>query len=241
MARYEDLQDRVAIITGATGGLGSALVPAFLEQGALVVAVGHRPEPVRDLAARLGGYGQRLAAEACDLGDAEQVDALVRRSLDRWGRIDALVNAAGGFAGGHGVGDLPEEQWRGQLDVNLMSAFHCCRAALPVMERQGYGRIVNVASRAAVRPGKGIAAYAVAKSGVVALTEAIAEEQRDRNVTANVVLPGTIDTPANRAAMPKAQHDRWVAPEAIASVILFLCSAEAGIVSGALVPVYGRS
>lgn len=241
MGRYDDLHDRVAIITGATGGLGSALVPAFLEQGALVVAVGRHADSVHALAAGMSSYGERLATEVCELDDADQVAALARRALDRWGRIDALVNSAGGFAGGQGVGELPEEQWHAQLDTNLTSAFHCCRAVLPVMERQDYGRIVNVASRAAVRAGKNMAAYAVAKSGVVALTQAIAEEQRDRNVTANAVLPGTIDTPSNRRAMPNAGHDRWVSPGAIASVILFLCSADAGIVSGALVPVYGRS
>ena len=128
MGRYDDVRDRVAIITGATGGLGGALVPAFLEQGALVVAVGRRAEPLRSLEERVAGYGERLAAEACDVGDAAQVDALVRRTLDRWGRIDTLVNAAGGFAGGKGVGDLPDEQWRGQLETNLTSTFHCCRA-----------------------------------------------------------------------------------------------------------------
>ncbi len=158
----------------------------------------------------------------------------------RWGGVDVLLNLAGGWAGGKRLADLSEEDWETMLDMNLRSAFLINRAVLPYMARRGWGRIINVASRAAVEPGPRQAAYNVAKAGVLALTASIAAEYRRQGVAANVILPSIIDTPANRIAMPEADFSRWVKPEALAALMLYLASDAAGALNGASIPLYAQ-
>ena len=235
------LEGKSAIVTGGTGALGSAVVHAFLAAGARVAVPHRKPEDLDTLRAGSGAArGRALTGAIVDLTDEAAVaDYYARVAGD--GGLDILVNAAGGFAGGALVHETPWSVWQAQLDVNLKTAVLSCRAAVPhLLERRG-GSIVNVASRAAVENGKNAAAYAASKRGVLLLTEAMAAELRDRNVTVNAVLPSTIDTAANRAAMPKADFSKWVQPEDIAKVILFLVGPEARIVSGAQIPVYGRA
>jgi NAD(P)-dependent dehydrogenase (short-subunit alcohol dehydrogenase family) len=220
-------QQRVAIVTGVTGGLGPAVAESLAANGFHVVGI-HRGKPAAG-----------LDSEQADVTDAGQVNAAVERVMNRLSRVDVLVNVACGFAGGQPLHETDEAIFDQMLNLNLKSAFLWCKAVLPHMLAANYGRIVSVSSRTAVQPAAGLSAYNVAKAGVVTLTHTLAAELRGHNVTANVVLPSVIDTPANRAAMPQADHATWVTPERIAAVIADLASDRWGIVSGALIPVYG--
>jgi len=177
---------------------------------------------------------------AADLTTAEGCDAMVAEALER-GPIEALVHILGGFGGGQPISETSDKTWDGMMTLNLRAAFCAMRAVLKPMTTAKYGRIVAVGSRAAVEAMPNFAAYSVAKAGLVALVKNVAAEGRDLGITANVVLPSTIDTPANRQAMPKSDFSRWVAPEAIAKTLVWLASKEAGDVSGALIPIYGRA
>ncbi len=234
---------RVVLVTGASGGLGRAVVPRLLAQGASVAAVYRdeaRFDALRSLAA---GGAAALTGFRADVTSEADVRSLVDGVVGRYGRIDALLHLAGGYRGGADVASTPGADWDFLMDLNLKSAFLCCRAVLPVMTGAGAGRIVCVAARPAVeakgRSGSG--AYAVSKAGVVVLVQTIAEEVRKKGVGINVIVPGTIDTPANRAAIPAGDFSRWTSPEAVAEVLLFLASDASAVTSGAVVPVYGRS
>jgi NAD(P)-dependent dehydrogenase (short-subunit alcohol dehydrogenase family) len=222
--------DSVIFLTGATGGLGRTVTDRMLHAGARVCATYHREAPPAV---------ERLEAIQADVTDAAGVARAVETAVARAGRIDALVNLVGGWAGGPLVHETDDATWRRMLDLNLNSAFLLSRAVLPQLLRQGAGRLVHVGSRAAADAFPGAAAYIVAKAGVVALTRAIATEVAGRGITANVILPGTIDTPANRAANPTADCRQWVRPEALAETILFLLSDAAREINGAVIPVYG--
>ncbi|MFI5266623.1 MAG: SDR family NAD(P)-dependent oxidoreductase [Chloroflexota bacterium] len=213
-------QQRVAVVTGVAGGLGPAVKQA-LEQAGYTVA--------------------GISRKEADVTIEAEVNAAVAQIMQRAGRIDVLVNVAGGFAGGKHVHETDVSTWEHMLGLNLTSTFLCCRAVIPHMLAAGYGRIVNVSSRSAVQPAAGLSAYNVSKAGVVTLTETLAAELRGANVTANAVLPSVIDTPSNRAAMPKADPSKWVTPEQIAAVIVDLVSDRWGIVSGASIPAYGEA
>jgi len=178
---------------------------------------------------------------ATDLTDPNSVQKLVDEVLERFGRLDILINLIGGWRGGVRLADLTDEMWQQMLHLNLQSAFLINRAALKPMLTQGWGRIINIGSRAAERPGTGQGAYNVAKAGVVALTKSIAADYRRQGIAANVILPGTIDTPANRQAMPHADTSQWVDPHDIAQLALFLCSEASGAINGAAIPIYGTA
>lgn len=234
---------KIILVTGATGGLGRVVVKRLLEAGEIVAAVYRDEAKFGDLAAYAGGGTDALqgfrAEVTVEASVLEMVEAVVRRH----GRIDVLLNLAGGYKGGADISSTKEEDWDDLMRINLKSAFLCSKAVLPVMMKAASGRIVCVAARPAVEK-KGRAksgAYAVSKSGVVTLTEAIAEEGRRFNITANCILPGTIDTPENRAQMPAADFSKWTRPGEIASVLLFLVSDGAAVVNGAAIPVYGQS
>ncbi|HEX6038266.1 MAG TPA: SDR family oxidoreductase [Longimicrobium sp.] len=226
------------MITGGAGGLGRACVDAFLADGWHVAVPTHHAggdDALRQAAAR---HGDRLTWFDADLTSEEGASHAVARTLEWAGRLDAVVHTVGGYAGGAPLHEAPVDEWDRMMSVNLRSAYLVARAALPRL-RVG-GSLVFVSSRAALTGRKGHAAYAVSKAALLTLVEAIAEEQKGR-VRANAVLPGTIDTPANRAAMPAADPASWTAPDEIARVILFLASAASGTVSGAAIPVYGSS
>ena len=228
--------DRVALITGGAGGLGRACVDAFLDDGWRVAVPVHRSaDGLRDPAAR---HGDRLTWFDADLTEEEGAARAVECARAWGGRLDAVVHTVGGYAGSGPLHEAPVAEWDRMVDVNLRSAYLVARAALPRMGEGG--SLVFVSSRAALRGRKGHAAYAVSKAALLTLVEAIAEEQKGR-ARANAVLPGTIDTPANRASMPEARHETWTPPEEIARVILFLASPSSAPVSGAAVPVYGSS
>jgi NAD(P)-dependent dehydrogenase (short-subunit alcohol dehydrogenase family) len=225
---------RTALVTGGTGGLGAATVSAFLAAGWRVVA------PVRP------GTADRLPAGALavdtDVMVAEQVRAAAQEAAsDPGAPLQAVVNLIGGYAGTGLIADTPVEDFEAMLAVNLRPTYLVTAAALPHLVAAGGGSVVCVSSRAAVAPFPGAAGYVTAKAAVLAFAGVVAVEYKKHHVRCNTVLPSVIDTPANRAAQPDADHSRWVSPAEIAEVVLFLSSPASGPTSGAQIPVYGTA
>ncbi len=235
------LAGKVALITGGTGALGRAVTAALVQAGASVVVTYIVEREVPECKECLGPRGDAPVFLKADVTVESEVQALVKTVVGRLSRLDILLHLVGGYVGDLPVVELPEAEWDHMLKVNLKSAFLCCKHAVPVMQRQGGGRIVTVSSRAGIKVFPGISAYAAAKAGLIAFTQTLASEVLSHNVTVNAILPSVIDTPANRQAMPSADHSLWVKPEEIARVLLFLCSEASGQISGASIPVYGRA
>jgi NAD(P)-dependent dehydrogenase (short-subunit alcohol dehydrogenase family) len=220
------LDGNVVLIAGGSGGLGQTVVPAFVRAGARVITVDRHPP---------ASQAEGQTAMKADVSDEADVQRLVKDVMQQTGRIDALINLVGGFALGRVV-ETEVALWQRMLAMNLTAAFLLSRAVLPPMLERRAGRIVHVAARAALEPFPGAAAYVVSKSGLVALIRTLALETAGTGVTVNGVLPTTIDTPANRKNMPDADPSQWVRPESIAQLLIFLASAEAEQVNGALIP-----
>jgi NAD(P)-dependent dehydrogenase (short-subunit alcohol dehydrogenase family) len=228
---------QVVVVTGAFGALGSAVARAFARTGARLALI-DVAQPSAEMQAEFGGSGNLLLPGA-DLADVESTRKAMAAIAMRFGGIDVLVNIAGGFRWEKiGSGDIAT--WDSLYSMNLRSAVVSSKSALPALLERGRGRIINIGAGAAGRAGLGMGAYAASKAGVQRFTEALAEELKDQGITVNAILPGIIDTPRNRNDMPQADFSRWVSPEAIAQVILFLASDAAGAVTGAAIPVTGR-
>jgi NAD(P)-dependent dehydrogenase (short-subunit alcohol dehydrogenase family) len=236
-----DFLDRVVLVTGAAGNLGSAVARAFETAGAKLTLVDRAADRLPRMFPEMVYSAEHFLAVSVDLLDPDAVGAAVEETVKRFGRIDALANVAGGFRAGTQVHETPSETWDFLLDLNVRTLINVSRAVIPHMLEQESGKIVNVAARAALRGGAKSGAYSVAKSAVVRITESMAAELKRSGINVNCVLPGTIDTPQNREAMPNADHSRWVSPEAIADVILFLASDAVRPIHGAAIPVYGLS
>lgn len=226
------------MITGASGNLGRALAGAFAAGGARVALLDRQRA---HLDAAYGAEDARRLHVACDLLDAAQVEAATAAVMDRFGRIDVLCNIAGGFRMGPPVHETSDADFAFMLDLNARTLLHTARSVVPRMLAAGGGRIVNVGAFAAQKGAANMGAYLAAKSAVIRLTESMAAELRERNINVNCVLPTIIDTPENRKAMPDANPGRWVAPDDLANVIVFLASPAARAVHGAAVPVTGLS
>jgi NAD(P)-dependent dehydrogenase (short-subunit alcohol dehydrogenase family) len=240
-ANQYDLTGRVVVITGGAGGLGRGVTAAFLKSGAGIV-VADRAEARASVDATRGQLGQdadRLDFAAMDAGDEASVAAMVASVVARHGRLDVLANLVGGYSAGQPISELDLAVWTRMQDLNLRTAFLAAKHAAAQMIERGWGRILNISARAAYSGRKRAAAYAVAKAGIITLTETLSEELRDHRITANCVLPSIIDTPANRADIPDADFTRWPKPEDIARVLVFLASDDAWLISGAAIPVYG--
>jgi NAD(P)-dependent dehydrogenase (short-subunit alcohol dehydrogenase family) len=231
------LLDKVAIVTGGAGALGRAVALAFLEEDALVAATDRDRTRLDVFTNDLSpGARDRFFAVSTDVTVEQSVRELVASVLEQAGRLDILVNVVGGYAPGELLA-TDEPLWNQMLDLNLRSAYLCSRAVLPHLVEGGGGRIINVAARAVTPPRGGSIAYTVAKAGVIALTQALAHEVRRHNVTVNAVLPSTMDTWANRKALPGADTSTWVTPESVAREILFLASDQAASVTGTLLAI----
>ena len=238
--RY-DLAGRVALVAGASGGMGSAVCAALLAGGAQVYALSgrERPDEQQQLRADVGDASARLHFVVADARDEQAVSGVVADIVQRANQLDILVNLIGGFAAGQPVTELETATFERMLELNLRPTFLLSKYAAREMARHEWGRIVNFSSRAAHSGRRNAAAYAIAKAGVITLTETQAEETREQRITVNAVLPSIIDTPANRQGMPTANFDRWPKPAEIARVIAFLVSDDAALISGASIPVYG--
>ncbi|MBK1695317.1 3-oxoacyl-ACP reductase [Chromatium weissei] len=234
------LNDKTVILTGATGNLGRVTARIFAKEGARLALVG------RD-AQRLAEVKQTLAANCdadifiADVLDTTAVSTMVTQVADRFGRIDVLVNLAGGFSMGPLVHETPDAEWDALLALNFRTVINCVRATVPYLLTAGSGRIINIAARAATQGSARMAPYCVSKAAVVTLTESLAAELKAHHITVNCLLPGTLNTPENRAAMPDQAHHNWVELDALAEVMVFLASDAAREMTGAAIPVYGRS
>ncbi len=229
-------EGKTCLITGASGNLGRAVAAAFASAGAALVLLGRDEKSLRTA---LGNRGERSLFLEADLLDAAAVANAVRTAVDRFARIDVLCNIAGGFRMGHPVHETPEDTWELMLDLNAKSVINTARAVVPRMIAAGQGKIVNIAALAGLGGKANMGAYSAAKSAVIRLTESMSAELRDKGINVNCILPSIIDTPQNRADMPGADPRRWVAPEALAEVVLFLASDAARAIHGAAIPVNG--
>ncbi len=225
------MQGKVIIVTGALGALGKVVAEAALSRGARIAGIDHAPS-------QLPPTPERIEIGGVDLSDPTQAKTAVDAAAKHFGRLDGLINIAGGFAF-ETVGDGDIATWQRMHALNVLTALNASRAALPHLAKSTAGRIVNIGAMGALEAGNGMGPYAASKAGVHRLTEALANEWKGK-VTVNAVLPSIIDTAANRADMPKADFSKWVTPQELADVILFLASDAASGVTGALIPVGGR-
>jgi NAD(P)-dependent dehydrogenase (short-subunit alcohol dehydrogenase family) len=225
------MDGKVIVVTGASGALGSVVAETALARGARVAGVDHA-------SSQIPATDNRIELGDVDLSDAAAAKKAIDAVAAHFGRLDALVNIAGGFAF-ETVADGDPKTWQRMYALNVLTALNASRSATPHLLASGTGRIVNVGAMGALQAGSGMGAYAASKAGVHRLTEALAAEWKGR-ITVNAVLPSTINTPANRASMPRADFAKWVTPQELAEVILFLVSDAASAVTGALLPVSGR-
>lgn len=225
------MQGKALVITGALGALGKVVTETAQARGARIAGIDHAPsqQPATPDRIEIGGV---------DLSDAAQAKAAIESATKHFGKIDALINIAGGFAF-ETVGDGDIKTWQRMHALNLLTALNASHAALPHLAASNAGRIVNIGAMGALQAGSGMGPYAASKAGVHRLTEALANEWKGK-VTVNAVLPSIIDTKTNRADMPKADFSKWVTPQELAEVILFLVSDAASGITGALIPVGGR-
>ena len=228
------MQGKVVLVTGANGGLGTTVTQAFLDSGATVIGTS------REIKQSEFPNGNFMAIPA-DIASTLGAKALIDQITQKFGKLDVLAHTVGGFAGGTSVADTEDMAFQHMLDLNLNATFFLLRAAIPLLRKSNGGRIIAIGSRAAEEPGPSVGAYSASKAAMVSLIKTVAIENRDANMTANVILPGTIDTLANRKAMPNADFTKWVHPASIASLMLWLASEAARDVNGAAIPVYGSA
>jgi NAD(P)-dependent dehydrogenase (short-subunit alcohol dehydrogenase family) len=235
-----DLKGKTVVVTGAAGNLGQAVARAFLHAGCRLVLTDRRTGRLPRLYPKLVDSPNHLLATDVDSTDADAVESVVKTAMQRFARIDVLANTVGGYLAGKRVQETSLEAWDASLDLNARTAFIASRAVIPAMLEQGSGRIIHVAARTALEGTSRQLVHSVAKSAVIRLTETLSAELKRSGINVNCILPNTIDTPQNRESMPKGKVDRWVKPEAIADVFLFLASDAARAVTGAAIPVYGK-
>lgn len=228
------MKDKIVLVTGANGGLGTHVTKAFLETGATVIGSSRKIQQSEFDA-------KNFTAISAELSSYDSAKRLMDEVLRRFRRLDVLVHTVGGFAGGASVAETDDAMFEHMLNVNLNSTFYILRAAIPVLRRSGSGRIIAIGSRAALEPGAGVGAYSASKAAMLSLVRTVALENQDAGLTANVILPGTIDTPANRAVMPKADFSKWVEPDNIASMVVWLAGDSAKEITGAAIPLYGAA
>lgn len=223
---------KVALVTGADGGLGRSVTTALLEAGFMAVGLAPRIQTSTFDHPHFTALPARLDSLAA-------ANSAVETTIAHFGKIDVLAHLVGGFAGGQAVADTDDATFQRMFDMNLNSAFHILRAVLPKMRKAGSGRIIAIGSRAAENPGASVGAYSASKAALLSLIRTVAIENKDAGITANVILPGTMDTPANRKAMPDADTSQWVQTASVASLIVWLAGDGGKDVTGAAIPVYG--
>ena len=234
-------QHRNVLITGGTGILGSAVTKAYLAQGETVAVTYLFDNEVERFKQFNPELSENVTFLFANVTEEAEVQKTIEAFVSKFGSLDVLINIVGGFVGGIPTAELEEDRWDFLMDLNLKSVFLCCKAVIPHMTAQSYGKIINVSARAGLKGEAGLSAYCVSKGGVRTLTESLAAEVMDSGINVNAIMPSIMDTPANRESMPDEEHDRWVPPEDVAKVICFLTSDDATIINGAAIPVYGRA
>jgi NAD(P)-dependent dehydrogenase (short-subunit alcohol dehydrogenase family) len=227
------MKGKVVLVTGANGGLGTYVTQAFLDGGATVVGTSRKIQP-SDF------NNSNFTALPAEISTREGAQALVDQVVARFGKLDALAHTVGGFAGGQSIADTDDATFQRMFDLNLNCVFHILRVTVPPLRKTGNGRIVAIGSRAALEPGAGVGAYSASKAAMVSLLRTVALENKDAGLTANVILPGTMDTPANRKAIPNADVSKWVQPATVAELVVWLASEAGKDVNGSVIPVYGK-
>lgn len=241
MNEHAEKDGPVVVLTGGTGGLGTALARRLATRGSRLAVTYLIPEEAAAFEASIHIDDERLLLRRVDSNSPEELEAFMKEVVAKFGTINALCSLVGGWAGGRDIDETDNVRFERMIDLNLRSAFYSARTAIPHLKKAKYGRLVLVGSRAADEPPGGQGAFNAAKAAVVALTKSAAQELSDTMVTANVVMPSVIDTPATRATLPYADYVKWPTPDEIAAVIEFLVSEDSGVISGAAIPVYGQS
>jgi NAD(P)-dependent dehydrogenase (short-subunit alcohol dehydrogenase family) len=231
-----DYTNKIVLVTGGTGALGRAITAAFIASDAKVVSSYVIDREIEQLKKESKAVVEVIKT---DVTKEEEVEKLVLSVISKYGRIDVLVNVVGGYLGGKSVSELDEKEWDLMMTMNLKSAFLISKHVIPQMVSSKYGKIMHVSSRTGLKSSGYDSAYAASKSGLIRLVESLSEEVKDSNINVNCIMPSTIDTEANRRAMPTADHSKWVKPQDLANVVLFLCSDEANVITGAAIPTYG--
>lgn len=224
---------RIALVTGANGGLGIYVTKALLDAEFMVIGLSPKIQ-------HSDFDHPHFTALPSTLDSLDAAKKALETIIAHFERIDVLAHLVGGFAGGKTIADTDDATFQRMFDVNLNSAFHILRAVIPHMRKAGSGRIIAIGSRAAEDPGASVGAYSASKAALVSLIRTVALENKDAGITANVLLPGTMDTPANRKDMPGADTSQWVQPASVASLIVWLAGDAGKDMTGAAIPVYGR-
>ncbi len=235
-----DFSNQTVVVTGAVGNLGQAVAGAFLDAGARLALLDHKTGRLAEAFPRPVALPEHLLLDAAQATDPESMRVTIDRIVERLGRIDVLVNTVGGYRAGTPVHETPLAVLDDMLNRNVRSVFIACQLVVPHMLERNRGKIVNIGARSGLEGRKNTSAYSIAKCGVIRLTQSMAAELKKSGINVNCVLPGVIDTPENRAAMPEADFSHWVTPEAVAGAILFLASESAREIHGVTLPVYGR-
>lgn len=233
-----DTSEQVVLVTGAVGNLGLAVARAFAAAGARLVLSDRSQERVNEQFADLDG--DHLLLGGVDVTDEASIADMTKRAMDHFGRIDTVVNTVGGFRAGTPVHETPMATWDLMQNLNARSVVLVSRSVVPQMVERGSGSVINIGAGIGLKGAAGMAAYSASKSAVIRITESMADELKSHGINVNCVLPGTLDTPQNREAMPKADTSRWVQPDSLAEVIVFLASPSARDIHGVALPVYGR-
>jgi len=234
-----ELNGKHVVVTGAAGNLGEAVVKAFLDHGAIVFGVDHRRGRMNEFS-RAAKYADKFfAMEEIDVTDIDEVMSLADQIQQDHGEINVLINTVGAFTMDAGVYNLDRKTFQRMMGLNVYSFLNVTKAFVPQMITKGYGKVISIGAKAGLKSSAKIGAYAASKAALMRLTESLAAELKEFNIQVNCVLPGTIDTPDNRLAMPNADFSTWVPPEKIAEVIFFLESSKSDAITGGLIPVYG--
>ncbi len=231
-----DFTNKIVLVTGGTGALGRVITGAFIASDAKVVSSYVVDRETEQLNKESKSGVELIKA---DVTKEEEVEKLVSNIISKCGRIHVLVNVVGGYLGGKSVSELDEKEWDLMMSLNLKSAFLISKHVIPQMVSSKYGKIMHVSSRTGLKSSGYDSAYAASKSGLIRLVESLSEEVKDSNINVNCIMPSTIDTEANRRAMPTADPSKWVKPQDLANIVLFLCSDEANVITGAAIPTYG--
>jgi NAD(P)-dependent dehydrogenase (short-subunit alcohol dehydrogenase family) len=232
MRLEQSMEGKVVLVTGANGRLGAYVTQAFLDASATVIGTSRKIQ-------QSDFSSSSFTALPAEISSREDAQGLVDQVVARFGRLDVLAHTVGGFVGGQSIADTDDDTFQRMFDLSLNSVFHILRASIPALRQTGNGRIIAIGSRAALEPGAGVGAYSASKAAMVSLIRTVALENKDAGLTANVILPGTMDTPANRKSIPSADFSKWVRPSTVASLITWLASDAGKDNNGAVIPVYG--